>query len=144
MVFLLIWYQIFCLLSTIKYYKKLSHMMKYCACWLWSLSQYDIKYQANIGSSFSSGCGSLGKSQIWDFFGIYYLCVLCTALWSKGWHFWRGCYGQNGSQNIRYDIYFYDFCNKHPLMKKRDSKVWKKYCPNISPHFLDAKYLDYD
>ena len=59
-------------------------MMKYCACWLWSLSQYDIKYQANIGSSSSSGCRPLGKSQIWDFFGIYYLCALCTALWSKG------------------------------------------------------------
>ena len=30
------------------------------------------------------------------------------------------CYGQNGSQNIRYDIYFFDCCKKkHPLMEKK-------------------------
>ena len=44
---------------------------------------------------------------------------------------WRGggCHGQNGSQNFRfhkcYDICFY-FCDKHPLMGKNASKVWKK------------------
>ena len=57
---------------------------------------------------------------------------------------WRGggCHGRNGSQNFRfykcYDICFHNFCDKHPLMGKNASKVWKKYSPNISPCFLDA------
>ena len=53
-----------------------------------------------------------------------------------------GCHGRNGSQNFRfykcYDICFHNFCDKHPLMGKNASKVWKKYSPNISPCFLDA------
>ena len=66
-------------------------------------------------------------------FSVSIICVYCAlhcALWSKGWHFWRGCYGQNGSQNIRYDIYFYDFCNKHPFMEKKRlslKKILSKY-----------------
>ena len=50
---------------------------------------------------------------------------------------------QNRSQNFRfykcYDICFHNFCDKHPLMGKNASKVWKKYSSNISPLFLDAE-----
>ena len=67
-----------------------------------------------------------------------------NALCNKGWHFWKGGFVTD-KKGLKifvfykcYDIFFHNFCDKHPLMRKNASKVWKKYSPNISPCFLDA------
>ena len=54
-------------------------------------------------------------------FSVSIICVHCALHYGlRADIFEEGvCYGQKGSKNIRYDIYFYDFCNKHPLMEKK-------------------------
>ena len=55
-------------------------------------------------------------------FSVSIICVHCALHYGLRADIFEGgvCYGQNGSQNIRYDIYFFDCCKKkHPLMEKK-------------------------
>ena len=80
--------------------------------------------QFSSNTRFSFGGGSLNTPKIGkrkkEF--IYYLYINLRG--SKTKKTWRGggCHGQNGSQNFRfhkcYDICFYNFCEKHPLIRK--------------------------
>ena len=65
-------------------------------------------------------------------FSVSIICVYCALHYGlRADIFEEGvCYGQKGSKYIRYDIYFYDFCNKHPLMGKpflKSEKILTKY-----------------